>query len=240
MKTRTHSFALIGLCLLALYIMPIPIIFAADGLGSSTIPGVPDDAVDYDRTAMTPDSKMEQITAGNLHVYRYQHVTMLMNCSQNMIMNMTSDNQVRNRIVGLDIEADQPFQLNVYMMTEPPAGVQTMQRTLNTYWGLEPNATLQLRIQLRVHINESALNGELNRQINAEQLRWMYWNQDQNRWETVDSSIDADGYLVCETDHFSTWTVAEIDTPTPWLTYALIGGVIVAVAIVVIYLLKRW
>ena len=114
-----------------------------------------------------------------------------------------------------------------------------MQRTLNTYWGLEPNATLQLRIQLRLHINEFALNAELNRQINREQLRWMYWNQAQNRWEAVDSSIDADGYLVCETTHFSTWTVAEMDPGTPWLTFALIGGTLAAVAVVVIYLLKR-
>ena len=239
MKTKTRPFALIGLCLLALCLIPLPVIFAAGGQDASTIPGVPDDALDYDRTTMTPNRQMEQIMAGTLHVYRYQHMTMLMNCSQNMVMNMTSDTQVRNRIVGLDIEADQPFQLNVHLMTDPPTGVQTMQRTLNTYWGLEPNATLQLRIQLRVHINGSALNAQLNRQINREQLRWMYWNQAQNRWEAVDSSIDADGYLVCETDHFSIWTVAEIDPATPWLTYALIGSVIAAVAIVAIYLLKR-
>ena len=239
MKTQIRSIALIGFCLLVLCVMSLPVIFSAAGQVLSPIPGVPDDAVDCDRTGITPDREMEQIMAGTLHVYRYQHVTMLMNCSQNMVLNMTSETQVRNRIVGLDIEADQPFQLNVHMITNPPVEVQTMQRTLNTYWELEPNATLQLRIQLRVHINGSALNAELNRQINREQLRWMYWNQAQNRWEAVDSSIDGDGYLVCETTHFSTWTVAEIDPGTPWLTYALIGGTLAAVAVVVIYLLKR-
>jgi hypothetical protein len=159
---------------------------------------------------MTPDQKMEQIMAGTIHVYHYQHMTMLVNCSPNMVMNMTSDSQVRNRIVGLNIETDQPFQLSIQMMTEPPAGIQTMQRNLNTYWGFEPNATLQLRIQLRLHINESTLNAEFGRQVNREQLRWMYWDQTRNQWEAIDSSIDADGYLVCETDHFSTWTVAEV------------------------------
>ena len=238
MKNHTRSFTLLGLCLLlTLCFMPLSVTFAAGSPSSSPIPGVPDDAVDCDRSTMTPNCEMEQIMAGTMHIYRYQHITMLMNCSQNMVMNMTSDTQVHNRIIGLDIEADQPFQLDVHVITNPPVGVQTMQRTLNTYWSLEPNATLQLHIQLRIHINESALNAELNRQINREQLRWMYWNQAQNRWEAVDSAIDPEGYLVCETTHFSTWTVAEIDPETPWLTY-IIGGAVAAVAVVVIYLLK--
>jgi len=224
--------------------MPLPVIFAADGQDASAIPGVPDDAIEYDRTTMTPVRQMKQIMAGTMHVYRYQHVTMLMNCSQNMVLNMTSDLQVRNRIVGLDIEADQPFQLNVHMMTEPPVGVQTMQRTLNTYWSLEPNVTLQLRIQLRVHIDGSALNAELNRQINREQLRWMYWNQVQSRWEVVNSTIDADGYLVCETDHFSIWTVAEVTSGgffslSTELMIALVGIGVIALATIVILIQRR-
>jgi hypothetical protein len=193
---------------------------------------------------MTPDRQMEQIMAGTMHVYRYQHVTMLMNCSQNMVMNMTSDAQVRNRIIGLNIEADQPFRLSVHMMTEPPTGIQTMQRTLNTYWGLEPNATLQLRVQLRLHINESALNTEMGRQVNREQLRWMYWDQTRNQWEAVESSIDADGYLVCETDHLSTWTVAEVESTglfdiSTELLIAVVSIGVIAVAGVVIVMRRR-
>ena len=234
MKTQSRLFVIFGLCLLALCITPLPFTLLAEAQDSSDIPGVPDDAVHYDRMGMTPDQKMEQIMAGTMHVYRYQHVTMLMNCSQNMVMNMTSEAQVRNRIVGLDIEAEQPFQLSVQMMTEPPAGIQTMQRTLNTYWGFEPNATLQLRIQLRLHINGSALNAELGRQVNREQLRWMYWNQTRNQWEAVESSIDANGYLVCETDHLSTWTVAEVESlglfgVSGEILLALIGVGVVAV-----------
>ncbi|MCW4040874.1 MAG: hypothetical protein NWE83_09025 [Candidatus Bathyarchaeota archaeon] len=243
MKTQPRSLVMLGVCLLVLCIVPLPFaIFAA--AQDSEVPGVPDDAIHYDRMGMTPDRQMEQIMAGTMHVYRYQHVTMLMNCSQNMVMNMTSDAQVRNRITGLNIEVDQPFRLSVHMMTEPPTGIQTMQRTLNTYWGLEPNATLQLRVQLRLHINESALNTEMGRQVNREQLRWMYWDQTRNQWEAVESSIDADGYLVCETDHLSTWTVAEVestglfDISTELLIAVVCIGVI-AVAGVVIVMRRR-
>jgi hypothetical protein len=240
MKTQPHPFVILSFCLFVLCITPLPLLLVAEAQDSSEIPGVPDDAIHYDRMGMTPDRQMEQILAGTMHVYRYQHVTMLMNCNQNMVMNMTSDPQVRNRIVGLDIEADEPFQLNIHMMTAPPAGVQTMQRTLNTYWGLDPNATLQLRIQLRVHINESALTAELGRQVNREQLRWMYWDQTRNQWEAVDSSIDADGYLVCETDHLSTWTVAEVESTgflglSTELLLGLLGvGAIIVVGLVIV------
>ena len=227
---RSHRTFSVYCLILGMMLLPLTAFAAAQ---TSEIPGVPDDAVHYDRQVITPTRQMEQIMNGTMHVYRYQHVTMLMTCSQNMVMNMTSDAQVRNRIVGLDIEADQPFQLSVHLMRDAPTGIQTMQRTLNTYWGLEPNATLQLRVQLRLHINSSALNAELGRQVNREQLRWMYWDQTRNQWQAVESSVDADGYLVCETDHLSIWTVAEVESTgflglSTELLFAIVGiGVIV-------------
>jgi hypothetical protein len=86
------------------------------------------------------------------------------------------------------------------------------ERNLNFYWGIEPNATLQLRGQLRLHVNQTELSQELNREVNASLLTWMYWNKTQANWEQVPSYIDQYGYLVCTTDHFSTWTVAEMTT----------------------------
>ncbi len=37
----------------------------------------------------------------------------------------------------------------------------------------------------------------------------MYWNGTQNEWTQVPSFIDQNGYLTCNTDHFSVWTVGE-------------------------------
>jgi hypothetical protein len=89
-----------------------------------------------------------------------------------------------------------------------------MQQSLNCYYGIEPNATIQLQAQLRLHINQTELSQQLNRQVNASKLTWMYWNGTRGEWEPVDSHIDQNGYLVCNTDHFSTWTVAEISEST--------------------------
>ncbi len=38
----------------------------------------------------------------------------------------------------------------------------------------------------------------------------MYWNTSRNGWDSVESWMDEDGYIVCNATHFSTWTIAEI------------------------------
>jgi hypothetical protein len=230
MKTR-KNILLLAPIILTLFLLSFPFVFAAD-VSSTSIPGVSSDAQQFDRTDITPNGHIEQVMARTMHVFRYRYMTMLMNGSQHMVLNMTSESQVRARIFGVNVDTDQPLQLQVQMSTTPPNGIPAMQRTINTYWGLEPNATLRLRIRLRLHINSSALNGELNRAVNAEQLQWMYWNQSQKQWEAVESWIDADGYLVCETDHLSVWTVAEVTSNTLEINQLLLYGVpIIAVGV---------
>ncbi|MEM3000120.1 MAG: hypothetical protein QXX34_06330 [Candidatus Bathyarchaeia archaeon] len=71
---------------------------------------------------------------------------------------------------------------------------------------------MQLRAQIRLYINQTELNQELNREVNVSRLTWMYWNRTRAEWEAVPSYMDQEGYLVCNTDHFSTWAVAEIES----------------------------
>jgi len=66
----------------------------------------------------------------------------------------------------------------------------------------------------------------------------MYWNRTRAEWETVESHMDQNGYLVCNTDHFSTWTVAEIEDATEALQSGIdIAYVYAGVATVVIIIL---
>jgi hypothetical protein len=69
----------------------------------------------------------------------------------------------------------------------------------------------------------------------------MYWNRTRAEWEAVESQMDQNGYLVCNTDHFSTWTVAEISESTetggdsePTIDNSIPIGYIAGVAVVVI------
>lgn len=157
---------------------------------------------------------MEQVAAGEPTLFQYRNMTMLMNCTRNCDLVVTVDPTVKPQLFGLSIDPNQTMTLTMNLSGSPLNGAQTMQQTLNCYFGIEPNATIKLQAQLRLHINQTELSQQLNREVNASRLTWMYWNGTRGEWEPVESYMDQNGYLVCNTDHFSTWTVAEISEST--------------------------
>jgi hypothetical protein len=201
------------------------------------LPGVPDNAVQYNKTETTPVAEMEQVQAGEPTLFQYRNMTMLMNCTRNCSLAVTVDPTVKPKLLGISVEPNQTMTLTMNLSGSPLEGERVMERTLNFYLGIEPNATLQLRGQIRLHINQTELSQELNREVNASRLTWMYWNRTRGDWETVPSYMDQNGYLVCNTDHFSTWTIAEIDDSAETiqnafdLTYIYIGFAVVAIVV---------
>lgn len=217
---------------------------APSGIGKyPDVPGAPDNAVQYNRTDVTPTQEKEQVKAGEPALFQYRNMTMLMSSSQNCEVVFNSDQDVTPKILGLTVEPNQTMKLTMNMSKSPLHGETVIQRTLNFYLEIEPNATVQLQAQIRLHINQTEFSGELNREVNASLLTWMFWNQTNTQWQAVESIIDQNGYLVCNTNHFSTWTVAEIEqsvaTPKPTTENAgfqseyIIIGAIVAVVVIV-------
>lgn len=208
---------------MVLYIASLSSAYAGAGQGSDAgkleVPGVPDTAVQYNKTDITPVAQMEQVIAGEPALFCYRNTTMLMNCTMNCDIVVTVDPEVKPQLFALSIDPNQTMTLTMNLSGSPLEGAQVMERSLNCYFGIEPNATLKLSAQLRLHINQTELSQQFNREVNASQLKWMYWNRTRSEWETVESHMDQNGYLVCNTDHFSTWTVAEIsesiETPDP-------------------------
>jgi len=253
-KTNKNKLgALITTLLILTCIAPIALTYAASeqaGQGEPTgtgnypdVPGVPDNAVQYNKTDVTPVAEMSQVSAGEPALFQYRNMTMLMNCTQNCSVVFSADPEVTPKVFGISVDPNQTMTLTLNMYGSPLQGVQTMERTLNFYLGIEPNAELQLKAQLRLLINQTELNQELNRVVNASRLTWMYWNQTRAQWETVESHMDQNGYLVCSTDHFSTWTVAEVSdinentTETTGgipLEYIAIGGAAVIIVLVIL------
>jgi hypothetical protein len=221
------------------------LISASGQNNSSEVPGVPDNAIQYNKTDVTPVDAKEQVSAGEPALFQYRNMTMLMNCSQNCEVIFNSDQEVTPKILGLTVEANQTMTLAMNMTKSLSQGETAVQKSLNFYLGIEPNSTLELQGQIRLYINQTELNAELNREVDTSKLTWMFWNQTQAQWQEVESYMDQNGYLVCNTDHFSTWTVAEIEqqadiTPTPGsstdggISYTLIIAAVVVVAIIVL------
>jgi len=238
--------------LLLAYVAPLIIVQAgtgalSDGGKAPYFPGLPDNAVQYNKTDLTPVAEMEQVMAGEPALFCYRNTTMLMNCTRNCEIVFTADPAVTPKIFGFSIDPNQNMKLTMNLSGSPLEGGKVMERTLNFYLGIEPNATIQLNAQIRLHINQTELSQQLNREVNASRLTWMYWNRTRGEWETVPSYMDQNGYLVCNTDHFSTWTVAEIDDAEEALqfglkiayVYAAISVAVVVVLAVGIVLLKK-
>lgn len=178
---------------------------------NQTGPSFPDNAKQYNQTDLTPHAQREQVQAREQTLFRYRNMTMLMNCSHNCEVTFTADEDVTPKIFGLTVEPNQTMALAMNLSKSPLQGAMINERNLNFYLGIEPNATLQLQAQIRLYINQTELNQNLNREVNASRLTWMYWNQTRAQWEAVESHMDQNNYLVCDTNHFSTWTVAEIE-----------------------------
>src|SRR4030042_4157282 len=74
----------------------IAVAYAASGQPSGAgnipdVPGVPDNAVQYNKTDVTPVAQMEQVKAGEPALYCYRNMTMLMNCTRNCELAVTVD-----------------------------------------------------------------------------------------------------------------------------------------------------
>lgn len=250
MKTKIESKTKLSVFVITLLLIAFaaPLCLASESLGEtvgdgkySEVPGIPDNAIQYNKTNITPMAEMEQVTAGEPALFLYRNMTMLMNCSRNCKIVFTADPDVTPKTFGLSIEPNQTMTLTMNMYRSPLQGEQTMEQALNFYLGIEPDVEVQLQAQIRLLINQTELNQELNRVVNASRLTWMYWNQTRAQWETVESHMDQEGYLVCNTDHFSMWTVAELEDATEAtissgipLEYISIGAVaIVAVMVIV-------
>lgn len=213
-KNRTKIAASVITLLMILCLTPLCLVSAgaeeAPDSGKIEVPGVPDNAVQYNKTDVTPVAQMEKVKEGEPTLFYYRNMTMLMSCTRNCDLMVTVDPEVKPQLFGLSIDPNQTMTLTINFSWSPLKRAQTMERTLNCYFSLEPNATIKLQAQLRLHINQTELSQQLKREVNASSLTWMYWNGTRGAWEVVESYFDEDGYLVCSTDHFSTWTVAEI------------------------------
>jgi len=179
--------------------------------GTTLTSNISENAKQNNRTDVTPKNQTEQVRAQEQTMFQYRNMTMTMNCTRNCTVTFTADEEVTPKVFGLSVDPNQTMTLAMNLTKSPLNGARVNERCLNFYLGIEPNATLELQAQIRLYINQTELSQSMNREINASRLTWMYWNQTRAQWEAVESYMDQNGYLVCNTDHFSTWTVAEIE-----------------------------
>ena len=184
-----------------------------------------------------------QIQANNRTTFCFQQRTRLtINSSVNLQVRMNCDAMsIGTKYFELDLEADSDLEMNMTCTEEQAElgltlGNMTQVRNRNRYLfqegfciSLECNGTFT-RARLRIQVTSQNRLGT-----------WAYYNHSTNEWVAVQTMVQ-DGYLVAETNHFSTWTILIPEAGIDYMPFIIIGiGVVAGVAILaaVIYYYKK-
>ena len=74
-------------------------------------PDMPIDALQLNKTNITPSGEIESIQAMQTNVFFYRNFTLMMNSTENCALNMTLDPQVKNQLFSISIEPNQTMTL---------------------------------------------------------------------------------------------------------------------------------
>ena len=103
-----ESFTALSLLMMLLTISFLTSVKANGQTNSDNIlPDLLQNAVQFNRTDITPAGYMDSVQAMEMNVLFYRNVTLMMNCTRNCEMNVTIDSQVRSRIVSVSVDPNQ-------------------------------------------------------------------------------------------------------------------------------------
>jgi hypothetical protein len=197
-------------------------------------------------TEIDPQGFKYSLDEGEPTLFMFQNTAMVFNSTKGLRLNLSAENTLRNGALGISLMAGAPMELNV-SMTSAPTGGASEARGVGIYMNLEHNATTAMKASLAMPVDVEALEAKYGSTFDPNQLKWAWWNGE--KWMEVPSTLTADGVLVAETDHFSTWTIVESETstdastPTPTTptvdyTWYIVGGAVVVAAVVLVFFLR--
>ncbi len=190
--------------------------------------------------AVNDDMVQTQIQANNKTMYTFRNRTRLcFNSAVNIELIINCDAlRIGTKDFEIEIDADQDLQMNM-TCTEEQAELGLLKG--NTYQ-IRNRYRYQEGFCLLIQCNSSdQIQAKLKIQSTNENRfsTWAYYDEPSEEWVTVPTTVE-EGYLVAETDHFSYWTVLQLETENDVLIYIGIISVIGIIAIIsVVYLKKR-
>jgi hypothetical protein len=171
-------------------------------------PGVPAQTRAYNYTDVVPDRFQYHLEQRQGTMLQFQNTAMYFNCTKEAQLEITAENQFRQRLFRLEVQPGEALKLEMHMRTSKPEEAEDPGKHMGFYCKIEPNATIT-RARLGVEIDPEQVQA---RDMVMERLTWAYWNG--THWDPVESTLTAENILEAETDHFSVWSVIEEAEPT--------------------------
>ncbi len=167
-------------------------------------PGIHAETKAYNYTDITPEEFKYKMLENTPVMLQFQNSAVYMRCTKPVELEYSAENQNRNRLLRIDVEAGNPLHLEVKLRESKPENVGQPHKTLGFYLEIEPNQTItQARLGYDIDVNEVQSMG-----MNVEKLTWAFWNG--THWDPVESILTEDKILEADTEHFSVWTITEI------------------------------
>jgi len=197
--------------LILLFLSPIALSLAQppESKQPSKRPEIPDNMLNVNRTELIPVNYTYHVRNNETNRLRFKNLMLGINSTRDIDLETTVDQDVTTQYLELDLEPGESLELKINIDVEPPAQASQADDSIGVYLSLEPNSTEQMRSRIKLFIDEETIQEHQGRDIDPQALRWAYWNG--TAWETAESWLDEEGYLVTDTEHLSTWTITETE-----------------------------
>jgi len=184
-----------------------------------------------------------QVQANHNFTWQFQlqtRLTVQTNISVQGYINCSEAPKIGNKHFEIDIEAENDLEMNM-TCTEEQKELGLLKGSTHQVRNRNRNLLYQEGFCIRIQTNKSGaeqIKAQLKIQANNRNRNgeWVYWDPTETEWVPVQTT-EQNGYLVCETNHFSTWTILVPETDAIWgfigIEVVFIGVVVLAVVLVV-------
>ena len=190
-------------------------------------------------TEVAGDTYQGRINAHTRSTFRFRQRTQLaFNSNVNIDVNVNCDAMnIGDKSVEIEVDGTNDLTMTMTCTENQEElglmdGAITQTRNRNRY-------QYQLGYVMAIQCNGTC-NATLKMEATEADLgaTWAYYDAATEEWVSVATTLQ-DGYLVAETDHFSTWTVLSPETNYTVLIIGISVGAVVVVGIAVVLLKRR-
>jgi len=189
-----------------------------------------------------------QVQANHSLTWQFQlqtRITVQANISVQGYINCSEAPRIGDKHFELEIEAENDLEMNM-TCTEEQKELGLLLGSRYQVRNRNRNLLYQEGFCIRIETNKSGseqIKAQLKIQANNRNREgsWAYYDETEGEWVAVDTA-EQNGYLVCETNHFSTWTILIPETDNAIWGFVGVGAVFagsVIIAVVSVVYRKR-
>jgi len=163
-------------------------------------------------TDILPQAFTHQLQRGQATILKFSNTELYLNCTNKISLTVSAEDQYMQKSLRLEVNSGSPLELRLQLRNSKPDDVEPPHSYLGFYCMIEPNATIN-QVRMGMEIDPEVVQA---RNLDMNQLTWAYWNG--AAWTPVTSTLTDGNILETETDHFSIWTILQVEETQPEIT----------------------